>query len=768
MAFLMNPLLRWTVALPLLLAGPVQAAMQPRPEQERIVRGIVRDATGLPVAGAAVRLLAPPGRNRTRTDGGGLFTVELPRGAEGRLRVEASGFRPLERSVGLADSGRVIEVVLEPAAIAEQITVTATRREARLADTASSVVVLTSEDLFASVAPALDEALRQVPGFSLFRRSGSRTANPTSQGVSLRGVGASGASRAIVLDDGVPLNDPFGGWIYWGRVPRASVERLEVLRGGASDLYGSGALGGAIQLLRRQPEAPFVALVEGSVASLGTPEGSLFAAARSGAWGAAVGAEAFRTEGYVAVSDEERGPVDARAASRHGTLDLTLDRAWARGRAFLRGSYFEDSRENGTPLQDNDTVNRQITAGADGRLGPGSFSARAFGTDQDFHQTFSAIAADRRSERLTRLQDVPSDSIGLSAQWSGGVHPRHALVAGVDARRVSGESREQIFTETGSTLVDAGGRERVAALFLEDIFAASERLTLTAALRADFWWNEVGRSSSRAVPEGTAAVTRFPDRSESALSPRLAALLRVSDAFAVSASAYRSFRTPTLNELYRSFRVGNVLTLANEDLLPERLTGAEAGVIAGSAGGRASARASVFWMEIEDAVGNVTLSITPAVITRRRQNIGRTRSAGLEVDFEARPAASIALSGGYQLADAIVESFPAERGLEGLRVPQVPRHRATLQVIHLSPSLADVVATARWTSRQFEDDQNTLALASFWTVDALLKRAVGRGIELFAGVENLFDERFEIARTPVRTVGPPRAVRGGFRLRLPD
>src|ERR1043165_9192142 len=134
----------------------------------------------------------------------------------------------------------------------DSITVTATRTETRLADTPSSVVVLNREAINASPATTIDDALREVPGFTLFRRSGSRSANPTSQGVSLRGIGASGASRAIVLDDGVPLNDPFGGWVYWGRLPRASLDRVEVLRGGASDLYGSAAMGGVVQFLRRR------------------------------------------------------------------------------------------------------------------------------------------------------------------------------------------------------------------------------------------------------------------------------------------------------------------------------------------------------------------------------------------------------------------------------------------------------------------------------------------------------------------------------------
>lgn len=153
-----------------------------------------------------------------------------------------------------------------------------------LAETPASVVVLGSRALELTPALTVDDVLRQVPGFTLFRRSGSRTANPTTQGASLRGLGGSGASRALVLDDGVPLNDPFGGWIYWSRVPRASLERVEVLRGGASELYGSGALSGVIHIARKRPERTRVDL-DASYGSQSTPDASMAAALRRGNWG---------------------------------------------------------------------------------------------------------------------------------------------------------------------------------------------------------------------------------------------------------------------------------------------------------------------------------------------------------------------------------------------------------------------------------------------------------------------------------------------------
>lgn len=639
--------------------------------------------------------------------------------------------------------------------VQDEITVTATRTEQRLGETAASVVVLSAEEVASTAAQTVDDALRQVPGFSLFRRSGSRYANPTAQGVSLRGLGASGASRAVVLADGIPLNDPFGGWVYWSRVPRTALDRVEVMRGAASDLYGSGALAGAVQLFRR-PALPGQLLAEVSYGERETPEGSVFASHGNERWGVSLGAEGFATDGYVAIDPRERGPVDTAVASRHSTVDLTVERRTVGGaRLFLRGSHFDEERDNGTRRQNNDTEIRQWSLGAEGALprwDGGSYWLRAYAGDQDFRQGFTAVAADRASERLTRSQEVPADSRGLSTQVSraAGAGGRLALVAGLDLREVSGTSRELVFTGTGQTRVDAGGKQQTGGLFLEGIAALSPRLSLTAGGRYDAWRNdEIGGG---------------PVREESAFSPRISLLFQATDAFALTASAYRAFRAPTLNELYRAFRVGDVLTLANEDLEAERLSGGEAGALWSGTGRRLTARATLFWMEIDRNIANVTLTVEPGLITRQRQNLGRTRSRGLEAELTARPNERWTFSGGYLLSDARVRSFPANPELEGLRLPQIPRHQLTAQVRFDAPEWANVGVQARWTGDQPDDDQNRFRLGGSTTVDALVSCPLRKGFSAFVAVENLFDERYEVGRTPVRTFGSPRAVRIGLRV----
>jgi outer membrane receptor protein involved in Fe transport len=606
----------------------------------------------------------------------------------------------------------------------ETIIVTATRTETRVADTPASVVVLSRQALQESAAPTLDDALRQVAGFTLFRRSGSRVANPTTQGVTLRGLGTSGASRALVLDEGVPLNDAFGGWVYWGRVPRVALERVEVLRGGASDLYGSSAMGGVIQFMRRKSPGLDVDV---SVGAQQTSTASLFAATERGPWSGNIAVDFLSTAGYVLVRPEQRGDVDVESDSRHLTMDATL----RRGGAFLRASHYRERRNNGTPLQMNDTTLRSFALGGDALLLGGSLTLRAYGSDQDYFQTFSAIDADRNGESLTVEQRVPSRGLGGSVQYTRPFRSRHAVVAGAEVREAEGTSDELRFIPGGTVRAEAGGTQRTAAVYVEDLLVVSPSLSITAGARVDGWSDE---SDARRT-------------SKTRLNPRLSVLWRANDALAFSASAYGAFRAPTLNELYRGFRAGNVQTLPNDALRTENLTGFEVGARAGNA------RLTVYWMNLTGAIGNVTLSQTPDLITRQRRNLGRTRSIGAELDAEWR-FGDWRISAGLLLIDATVR----DGELRGKRVPQVARLQTTAQAMW-----KHIGAQVRWSTAQFDDDRNELPLDGYLVADLLASHPITTALDLTFAIENVTDREVEAGATPVVTLGQPRAWRVGLR-----
>jgi outer membrane receptor protein involved in Fe transport len=648
-----------------------------------------------------------------------------------------------------------VTFVMAPLAFGEELTVTGGARRPG-GESPASVAVLTRAELASHPSPVLDDALRQVPGFALFRRSGSRVANPTAQGVTLRGLGGSGASRVLVLDDGIPLNDPFGGWVYWGRVPRGALDRVEVLRGGASNRYGDGALAGVIQIVRAAGAERRLD-VDASFGTQKTYQGSVIAQAGQDRWIMRVAADGFSTGGYVMVDEASRGRVDSRATSRYLTEEVTLEHAWAGGtRLFARGNIYGEERRNGTPLQRNKSEIKLASLGFERPSASGSFGVRAYVSDQFYEQTFSSVAAGRATESLTREQDVPADARGLSATLTRGFGSG-ALMLGAERTSVSGRTEERAFTATFPTLLTAGGAQRNLGLFGDVALPVGGGGSLTLGARFDRWRNE---DASR-VEDGR--TTRLADRSERALSPRGALLLKLGSRLSLTASAYRAFRAPTLNELYRTFRVGDVVTLADESLEAERVRGEEAGFHFG--GRRFSLRATAFRMSTEDTVANVTLSTTPGLITRQRRNLGSARSRGVEVDAELRAGIAV-FAAGFLRADAAVRSFDADPSLEGRRLPQAPRNQASASLRLSGGSGRTLAVYARWAGPQFDDDRNAYRLDSMRTVDAFLALPVTESFDVVVAGENLLGDRWEVGRTPILTLGPPRAFRIGIRLRL--
>lgn len=652
----------------------------------------------------------------------------------------------------------------------EPVVVTVTRMEQRADEAPASVTVVTREDIAQSPSQTLDDLLRQVPGFSLFRRSSSLVTHPTTQGVSLRGIGPSGTSRALVLVDGVPVNDPFGGWVYWNRIPLQSIEQVEVVRGGGSSVWGNYALGGVIHVISRRPTER-AAFLEASQGTQGTTALDVLVTEARGSLRLSGEANYFRTDGYQTVLASRRGPIDINADSEHKTFNGRLE--LVRGQdlsLFATGNYYDESRGNGTRLQVNDTQAGSFALGGRARTAEtGEWSFTLFGQFQRFRSTFTTQALDRRSESLALDQSVPSTSLGGALQWNRRF-AAHEVSAGVDGRWIDGETTEHVFA--GGNFVrtrDAGGEQVVAGAFVQDVFTLDPRWELVAGLRTDAWLSDGGFRRDTPPPAGVPARQSFADIERLAVSPRVAVLFHATPTTDVRASAYQGFRVPTLNELYRVFRVRNDVTAANEHLRPERMTGGELSLQ--QRWGPVEARVTGYWNDVKDLIANVTLTralpdCPTATTCRQRQNLGLARIRGVEAEVELRLARQWRLLGSYLFTDARVADASRQPALEGKRLAQVPTHAFSLGARYQNPALVNVALTGRYVGNQFEDDLNTLPLGSFFVVDVLLWRPVTKWGELFFGVENVFNETYAVGRTSegVVTTGAPRLVRGGVRL----
>ncbi len=691
------------------------------------------------------------------------------------------------------------------ATVLEDVVVTAARAPQSPERVSSSAYVYAREALEASPAMSLDTVLRAVPSFNLFRRADSMVANPTTQGVSLRGLGPSGASRSMVLLDGIPLNDPFGGWIAWSQIPIESLARVEVLPGGGASAWGNSALSGVMQLLSNSfPGATRntgrFSITAGDFA---THRESFAATAPLRESALQLSGEDFVTDGYRVVAAERRGPIDVPAWSRHRTL-VARWRAPIGTRTSLTTSVrsFEESRGNGTPYQRNGS--REKFAGIDltsQSTDTFSWVARAYAQTQSYASTFSAVNAARTGETPASDQfAVPAIAIGGSwvGTWSQSNGTQTS--AGVDLRTVRGETRENYSFASGAYTRQrfAGGTQSTAGAFAVREQSLAPTLRLTIGARGDA--NSDTDGHRREADRTNGAVTRddlYPSQRTFQFNPSAGVVWTPSRLWRVRANVQQAFRRPTLNELYRPFRQGANVTEANAGLRTERAQSAELGVewefgevpspAVRRRGGRDemaatlsrprfSVQATVFHNELRDAVANVTIARGPGSfplfgtlpaggVGRQRLNLDRIRVNGLESVATWRPTGPVELSAAYLYNDATVERAAVAPGLIGKRLAEVPRHNASLGAVLRASQNITFNVRLRWTGKQFDDDENTLRLGEVAVLDVGATKALSARIELFINVENVGDARIETARSSdgVVNTGTPRFAFGGLR-----
>ncbi len=767
-------------------------AQTPATANTRRIDATVLDAQGLPILGAQVTAILPIGNlRRTATSSNERFTLEGLAPGVYKLRISATGFQVQEVDVDLTgQSAQTVEVRLRPAGPTEQLVVTPTLTERRVVDVPASVNVVTSEQIQQSPAVVSDDVLRQVPTFSLFRRTSSIASHPTAQGVSLRGVGPSGVSRTLVLLDNVPFNDPFGGWVYWTRVPLMGTERIEIVDGATSSLYGNYAMGGVINIVTQRAE-PRTAVFKAQYGNRETPKMDLFA---SHAWeevGVTFNATGFDTDGYTIVAEEERGSIDIPANVKYQAASGKIDySASDRVSLFFRGGIFTEDRSNGKIGEVNDTSWKFGSGGVGLRLADGSnIEGRVFFDGQKFHSNFFAVPAatpPRSQLNLTLDQNVPTDAVGTMLQWNRvfqAAGRAHIVSAGYDFRWIDGDSNEQTFAlPTGLTPIlnrISGGTQKIGGLFVQDTLELTPRLQLTASVRFDSWRNYDAHNYETSASTGmpTPNNRELPDKSDDAFSPRGAFLFRATDRVSVWGSVSKGFRAPTLNELYRQFRVGAILTLANEELGPERLTAVEGGVSV-AATERVTFRGTVFNNRVKDPIANVTTNTAGTI--RQRRNLGSTNIGGFQTDVSYRVNGYLAVSGAYLFDIAKVHEAPTDAAgvnLTGNYLAEVPKNRASFQLVYAHPRYVNVAVENQIIGHQYDDDQNIapilpnvpdkreIGLPAYSVTNFTVSRVITRYFDLFFGVQNLFNVTYYVGTNPT-TIGTPRLVNGGIRLRV--
>lgn len=626
----------------------------------------------------------------------------------------------------------------------------------------------------------LDEALRAVPGFGLFRRSGSRTANPTTQGVSLRGIGPNGAGRTLVLVDGVPVNDPFGGWVYWSRLPTGSAQNVVITRGGGAGPWGNSALAGTIRIETKQRDGVDMELAGGGD---GTWQTQASVGGSADGWHLGLSGSAFRTDGVMLVETSRRGPIDIQAGSDAYAVDGVLATMIGGVSATAKLSGFKESRGNGTPYTNNETDATEASLRLVGDAGKVGWEAVAYWRDWSFASTFSGVNVPRTAETPSLDQyDVPATARGGIAQISFSPATGHETDIGADLRVTDGRTKERFTYTAGryTRLRDAGGEQQVAGLFIEHAWTGVPGLTLSAGGRLDGWRNRDGHRLE--TDSATGAVVRddrYASRDGTVANGRAGIDWQAGDLLGLRAAAYTGFRLPSLNELYRPFRVGNDITEANAGLEPERMRGAEAGLRL-TPGGGVTANATLFHVRLTNAVDNVVIQTTSGTNAElgvfvpaggslaQRRGLDRVTVKGAELAVAWQAAATLRLSAAYLYSDSKITDPGSATALRGNRLGQSPRHSGTIDATWTPLDALTLRAQVRAAAKQFEDSRNLGTLDAYAVGDLYAAWKVDANLEFFATAENVTAARVETGRRSdgLTNIGPQRQWLTGLRVRL--
>ena len=618
--------------------------------------------------------------------------------------------------------------------------------------------VIERDALIATPSGRLEEALADVAGFQQFRRSDSRSANPSAQGATLRALGGNATSRALVLLDGVPMADPFFGFIPFNAIAPERLAAATITRGGGSGPFGAGALAGTIDLTSAGLD---------DLGSLGghlyandrsETESALYAAGRLGQGFGVISGRWDRGKGFFTTPAADR--VEASARAGYDAFSVQARGVVPAGPAIelqARGLIYDDRRTLRFEGADSSSTGQDASLRLVGR-GPWQFDALAYLQARNFT---NIVISSTRFVPVLDQRNTPSTGLGGKLELRPPVGSDGVLRLGGDVRRSEGELYEtalNAFTGAVRERRNAGGVTSDVGLFAEyDHLLGPARLT--AGVRADRYVITDGFSTVRDAQGSVTEAVRYEGRSGWQVSFRGGALMALGGGFDVRAAAYRGLRLPTLNELYRPFVVFPVTTLANADLRNERLEGLELGIDYAPAE-PFTISLTVFDNRVRDAVANVTLD----AVTRQRRNIEALEARGIEADSRLT-FGRLQVSASLAYTDARVREPGA--AFDGNRPSQSPVWAGSATLSHALGSEGRIALVLRHVGDQFEDDLETDILPAVTTLGAYAEVPLSPSLSFMMRAENLTDEAI-VTRNQGGSIdlGVPRTIWAGARLTL--
>ena len=670
----------------------------------------------------------------------------------------------------------------EDVAWSERIVVTATRSDQTAAQVPLHALVVDKDEIDADPGDGIADLLRTVPSFNWQGDSTIITSTPLDGGITFRGLGGQARGRALMMVDGMPVNEPFGTWVVMSRLPRGTVERVEILPGGTG-IWGNFSMTGTVNLITRSPSAnSFSGNLRAGNKS--TVMGTLGYSDRGERWSGSLFGDALDTDGHFKVAPENLGPIAVPISKDvvlvNGNVHRTLG---DRGLVRVTGTFFEEEAIDTTPLSVIRSEEDAFTAQLDWGLANASrWDLRVYARQTVFFEQEPNVTDGFTAEALDSITDVPADALGLGAFWSSSGAGNHSIKIGGDLQEV--EIDADVFQNfDGSMFEDYGsiqGTQRFAGLFVQDVFTPSDRTSLTLGGRFDVLRVQDGFRRQFDLTTGSFVDTVLVDEvTNEVFTPSLGLVHQLSDSARLRASIYGGFRTGAPGEMFVD-NLGRNVNKSNPQLEPEEMLGAEIGIDF-SPGRISSTRATFYVHETENMIDRLNVGragsqpeiiepcglLQPGGRCRFRQNLDTVRVAGLELDqrFDLSDFWQVWLSA--TAIDSEVRESLIDPELVGNSVRKTPDEVATLRINYRNPKVLFAELRTRYVSERFDDVENQDVLESQFYVDLSLSRDLGPNWRLFASVSNLLDEDYIVNFTgDGDEISAPRLYRVGVRFRL--
>ena len=642
----------------------------------------------------------------------------------------------------------------------EQIVVTATRTKRTVSDLPISSTVVTQQEIEESPAILFDDMLRMVPTLN-FDLLPSIMRHPGGSNPSIRGLGD---QRVLFLLDNVPLNDPFFGYVDFNRVPKERIERVELVRGGSSSLWGGFAEGGVVNIITKPIDTSRTTLTTmgGSNSTVRTDLSTGYRI--NDQLGIGLDFNYFTTDGFITA--ETPLPFSRPTATTAANVQVKVSYQTDDFEGFIRGNYHESHQDLRTRLTKDFSKITNVATGGKWRLDhQNTIQSTIFYMNEiQSSQSSDPDPNAPGTEFVSNLHSTPSNDIGGYLQWTHANATRSWLplmTVGVDLRHIEGSDRSQLIASDGTydvRLLNSGGQQLFAGLFGEVSVKPVEAWEILPSVRLDYVRN-YSASQQDSVPGAPIATTNFKDQDFVQVNPKLATRYQIIQPLAVRASVYRGFKHPTLDPLYRTFSATGFRITNNSQLSPEVLWGGEVGIDLTLE--RFRGQLNYFYNTIKDQITYIVVGFSP--FTLQPTNVGRLRSQGIEFIGDLKLTETLSANLSYSYTDSKIVSNPNDPTIEGNRTPFVPIHYVSVVARYRHPSGARIELRGRYLSKMMGDTSNNPSIAdAHIVVDASASYPFMKHLDGFIIAQNIFDERYVANTTPGNHLGAPFQIFGGM------